>query len=169
MNRIVKFCCFIEKISEWVGKQIAWLTTALVLIICWDVSQRYVFKTSTAAMLEMEWYLFSIIFLMAAGYTLKHDKHVRVDVFYARMSPQQQAWIDLVGTLLFLIPFCLVVIYGAYKYTLVSFNYNESSPDAGGLPARYLIKAVIPIGFLFLLFQSFAFGLRAYLTIKQAS
>jgi TRAP-type mannitol/chloroaromatic compound transport system permease small subunit len=74
-----------------------------------------------------------------------------------------------VGTLLFLIPFCLVVIYGAYKYTLVSFNYNESSPDAGGLPARYLIKAVIPIGFLFLLFQSFAFGLRAYLTIKQAS
>lgn len=164
-----KFCSFIEKISEWAGKQTAWLTTALVLLICWDVSQRYVFKTSTAAMLEMEWYLFSIIFLMGAGYTLKHDKHVRVDVFYAKMSPRQQAWIDFTGTILFLIPFCLVVIYGACKYTLVSFNYNEASPDAGGLPARYLIKAVIPIGFLFLLLQSFAFGLRAYLAIKKAA
>jgi TRAP-type mannitol/chloroaromatic compound transport system permease small subunit len=146
----------INQLNEWVGRLTAWLTTGLVLVVCIDVLRRYLFNATSVAVIELEWYLFSIIFLLAAGYSLKHDQHVRVDVFYTRMSVKGKAWVNFLGTLVFLIPFCIVVIYTSYKFAWVSWQMNEASPNLGGLPATYFIKAMIPIGFVFLLLQAFS-------------
>lgn len=144
----------ISRLNNWIGKNTAWLTTFLVLLVCFDVAQRYIFKTTSVAFLDLEWHLFALVFLFCAGYTLRYDKHVRVDVFYTQMTEKQRAWINLLGTIIFLIPFCAVVIYASYKYALVSYGYREGSPDPGGLPARYIIKGAIPVGFVFLLLQA---------------
>jgi len=96
---------------------------------------------------EFERHLFALIFLVAAAYTLKIDDHVRVDVFYTRFSPRKKAWINLLGTIFLLIPFCVIVILASQDFVEVSFRIKETSPDAGGLPARYILKAFIPISF----------------------
>lgn len=155
MIKALKFIAkSIDTLNEGIGRIVSWFTTILVLLVVVDVIGRYVFNVSYAAVLELEWYLFSMIFLLAAGYTLKHDKHVRVDVFYTRFSTKTKAIINIFGALCFLIPFCVVAIYGSYKYTMVSWGYQEGSPDPGGLPARYLIKGVMVLGFSLLLLQA---------------
>jgi len=114
----------------------------------------------------LEWHIFALIFLFGAGYAFKHDKHVRVDLFYAKFSARDKALVNLVGTLLFLIPWCILIIMYSYQYALTSFNINESSPDPGGLPARYLIKFSITIGIVFLLLQAVAILFRSILTLR---
>lgn len=155
----------VSRLNNWIGKNTAWLTTVLVALVCFDVTQRYIFKTTSVAFLDLEWHLFALVFLFCAGYSLRHDKHVRVDVFYMKMSAPQKAWINLLGSIIFLIPFCVVVIYAAWKYTLVSYGYLEGSPDPGGLPARYMIKGAIPVGFVFLLLQAIALLLESVLVL----
>ncbi len=159
----------ISQLNNWIGKNTAWCTTFLVLLVCFDVSQTYFFKKTSVAFLELEWHLFALVFLFCAGYSLRHDKHVRVDVFYNRMNAQQQAWVNLLGVAIFLIPFCAVIIYASYKYTLVSFGYQEGSPNPGGLPARYLIKGAIPLGFLFLLLQAISLLFESILKVLGVS
>lgn len=155
----------ISRLNNWIGKNTAWLTTFLVLLVCFDVAQRYIFKTTSVAFLDLEWHLFALVFLFCAGYTLRHDKHVRVDVFYTQMTEKQRAWINLLGTTVFLIPFCAVVIYASYKYALVSYGYREGSPDPGGLPARYIIKGAMPVGFVFLLLQALVLVFESLLKV----
>lgn len=137
-----------------IGSWISWMNVILVVLICGDVILRYFFNTTEKWVIEMEWHLFATIFLIGASYTMKHDKHVRVDLFYQNFSAKKKAWIDLLGNLFFLIPWCLVVIYASLKYANVSFSYLEGSPDPNGLPARYLIKYMISVGFLLLLIQA---------------
>lgn len=165
MKLLKNYIDYINKLSEKTGKIVAWLSTILVLLVCYDVAQRYIFKTTTVAFLDAEKYLFAIMFLMGASYTLKHNAHVRVDVFYAKAVPKSRAWIDFLGGVLFLVPFCLMMIYVGVKYTLVSWGYNEGSPEPGGLPARYIIKSFIPISFSFLFLQATAFVFTALLAI----
>ncbi|ACF12797.1 Tripartite ATP-independent periplasmic transporter DctQ component [Chloroherpeton thalassium ATCC 35110] len=155
----------IDRLSEFVGRVVSWLTTLLVLVVVYDVFTRYFLKTTIVAIQEFEWHLFSLIFLLAASYTLKHDKHVRVDVFYARFSKQQQAWVNLLGGIFFLIPFALMVIFASQNFVINSFVIGETSPDPGGLPARYLLKAAIPIGFFLLLLQAFSLAVKSALSI----
>jgi TRAP-type mannitol/chloroaromatic compound transport system permease small subunit len=157
----------IHQLNEAVGRITAWLTSALVLLVSFDVVQRYFFKTTSVAFLDLEWHLFAMIFLLGAGYSLRHDQHVRVDVFYTRMSERQQAWVDLLGTLFFLLPFCVVMIYASFKYAFVSWSYNEGSADPGGLPARYVIKAMISIGFSLLFLQGLAMAIDAVAKIRK--
>lgn len=157
----------IDALNEAVGKGIAWLTTALVLLMCYDVIARYLFNYTFAAIIELEWYLFSFIFLIGAAYALKHDKHVRVDVFYGNFTKKQQAWINLFGTIFFLIPFCIVIIYTSFRFTANAFAINEGSPDPGGLPARYLVKSAIPIGFTLLLLQAISLLLKSIITLTH--
>ncbi len=129
---------------------VSWLTLLLVFVIVIDVAFRYLFNVTSAASFELEWHLFAVIFLLGAAYTLQQDKHVRVDVFYNRFSEKSKAWINLVGTTLLLLPFCAVAFWESLSFVEYSFAVRETSPDPGGLPARYLIKAAIPVGFLLL-------------------
>lgn len=167
MNFLYTYIRSIDRLNQWIGSRIAWLNTLLVLIICFDVIRRYIFNTSSVAMIEIEWYIFSLVFLLAAGFTLKHDKHVRVDLFYSRFSPRGKAWVNLVGCLFFLVPFCLILIKASWPYVHVSFRLCEISSDPGGLPARYLIKAAIPAGFILLLLQAVSLTFSSWLTIMN--
>jgi len=152
-------------INEWVGRGISWLTGFLVLLVCFDVTRRYFFQETAAWIMELEWHLFALIFLLGAGYALKHDRHVRVDLFYANFSAKDKAWVNFLGTLIFLIPWCVLIIYTSYYYALGSYQIGEGSPDPGGLPARYLIKFAITLGTTFLLLQAFSLAAQSLLVI----
>ena len=157
----------VNKLNTVVGKYTSWLTTILVLVVVFDVITRYVFNTSSVAMQELEWHLFAVLFLMGGAYTLLKDNHVRVDLFYSTFNTKQKAWINLVGTIIFLIPFVLLIIYASHNYVMSSFSFKESSPDPGGLPARYILKAFIPLSFTFLLLQSISLLFTSILQIKN--
>jgi TRAP-type mannitol/chloroaromatic compound transport system permease small subunit len=158
---------FIDNLNTKLGIITSWMTFALVLITCYDVFTRYVLNISSIALQELEWHLFAVIFLMAAAYTLIKDDHVRVDVFYSRFTEKKKAWINLLGAIFFLIPFCILVIYVSKDFVINSFLFGETSPDAGGLPARYIIKSFIPISFIFLLLQGISLAFKSFLEIKN--
>lgn len=166
---LAKIALKIENLSEKIGKSVSWLTFVLVLLVCFDVVSRYLFKSSSVAVQELEWHLFAVIFLLGAAYTFKHDEHVRVDLIYSRLSHKSQSLINILGTIIFLIPFCLMIIYASQTFVISSFNMGETSPDPGGLPARYILKAILPISFLLILFQSFALIIRSLVQFRQAS
>lgn len=155
----------VHPINEWVGRTVAWLTTFLVLLVCFDVAQRSLFNTTAAWVMELEWHLFALIFLLGAGYSLKHDRHVRVDLFYAKFSEKDKALVNLLGTLLFLIPWCVLIIYFSFFYALDAYQIGEGSPDPGGLPARYIIKFAITIGIGLLFLQALALAANAALVL----
>jgi len=161
-----KIVTWIERLSVKSGKWISWATTALVILICIDVLQRYLFNYSKNWILELEWHLFALIFLIGAAYTLKEDKHVRVDLFYAQFSKKKKAWIDLIGSIFFLIPWCFLVIVKSFDYALNSFSFREGSANPGGLPALYIIKFCIVLGFILLMLQGIAICLKSILTIS---
>ena len=146
----------IGALNEVLGRMASWLTFVLVLLVCIDVTVRYLFDNTQAWIMELEWHLFALIFLMGAGYTLKHDHHVRVDLFYTKFSKRDKALVNLSGAVLFLIPWCLVIIIYSFQYANTSFQIGEGSPDPGGLPARYIIKFAITFGIGFLLLQAIA-------------
>lgn len=168
MEKILQsYIRFADAVNENIGKATAWLTTVLVLVVCLHVFMRRFLHTNPAWITELEWHIFALIFLFGAGYAFKHDRHVRVDLFYAKFSKRDKAIVNFVGTLLFLIPWCILVIIYSYQYAMTSFNINESSPDPGGLPARYLIKFSITIGIVFLLLQAVGILFRSILTLKE--
>ena len=141
--------------SEWSGKIVSWLVLAMVILVSYDVSMRYFFSSGSIALQEMEWHIFSFIFLIGAAYTLKHDDHVRLDLFYQSrfMNDYRRAWVNLFGSIFMLIPFCVLIIYCAWPFVSLSYISVENSPDPGGLSYRWLLKAVIPAGFALLLLQ----------------
>lgn len=157
----------IGSINEFVGRSVAWLTTLLVLIICLDVTLRYIFSNTKAWILELEWHLFALIFLLGAGYAFKHDRHVRVDLFYANFSERDKAWINLIGGVVFLVPWCLLIMYVSYGYAYESWLIGEGSPDPGGLPARYVVKFAITAGVFFLFLQAVASIIDSILTLTK--
>ena len=116
---------------------------------------RYLFNSGSVAIQELEWHLFSIIFLFGSAYTLKHNEHVRLDILYNSklINERMRLWFDVLGTLIFLLPFCLLIIISAWPFVMQAYIHAEISPDPGGLPGRWLIKAAIPIGFFMLLIQ----------------
>jgi len=159
----------IEYFSEMTGKFIAWLVLGMVILVSFDVSMRYLFQSGSIALQELEWHLFSIIFLLGAGYTYKHDDHVRLDLLYngQHMNDERRAWINIFGNIFFLIPFCLLIIYTSWPFVYQSFHHLEGSPDPGGLPYRWILKAAIPLGFIFLMLQGIASTLRNILSITD--
>ena len=109
--------------------------------------------------------MFAFIFLIGAGYTLLHDAHVRVDIFYQRLGPRGRAWINLLGVIFFLIPGCILVIDTSWNFVFTSFKMLEGSPDPGGIPYRWVVKSTIPIGFVLLLLQGLSLGVHSFLQI----
>jgi TRAP-type mannitol/chloroaromatic compound transport system permease small subunit len=130
---------------------------------------RYLFHEGSVALQELEWHLFAIIFLLGAAYTLRHDDHVRVDVFYRshKLTPRHRAFIDLLGTVLFMLPFCWLVIDHSLPIVASAYHMGEGSPDPGGLPYRFLLKAAIPVGFALLMLQGVALVIRSLQVIYR--
>ena len=156
----------LKKIISKTGKISSWFSLALVLLISTDVLLRYVFNFSTASLYEMEWHLFAIIFLLASPYTLQKNKHVRVDVFYNNFSKRKKNIIDLIGNIIFLIPFSFIIFYTSLPFVEDSYSILESSPDPGGLPYRFIIKSIIPIAFFLLMIQGILNTIKNYTNIK---
>ena len=165
MNMLEKLSRRIDTLNEWIGQGVAWITLALVVVIFIDVVMRYLFNTSFVFTQELEWHLFGFIFLIGAGYTLLHDGHVRVDIIYQRLGYKGQAWVNLIGVILFLIPGCLMVIITSWKFAANSFLMLEGSPDPGGIPFRFVLKGCIPVGFGLLLMQGFSLAIHSILQL----
>jgi TRAP-type mannitol/chloroaromatic compound transport system permease small subunit len=149
------------------GKTVAWLTVVMVLLTFTIVVLRYGFNLGWIWLQESLTYLHVMVFTVAAAWTLQQDGHVRVDIFYAEMSARQRAWVDLIGTLLFLIPFCIFVLIIAWPYVANSWKLLESSREAGGLPLVFLLKSLILMMPALLLGQAFINATDAWATLRN--
>lgn len=152
MHALIAVSRTIDAVNERVGRAVLWLVLLATLISAANAVSRYALNLSSNAWLEIQWYLFAALFLLAAGYTLKHNGHVRIDVLYGRRTPRARAWIDLVGGLLFLLPFCVLMTWLSWPGFAESFVSRELSPDAGGL-LRWPVRLMIPFGFALLAAQ----------------
>lgn len=166
MNRLQHF---INGLNEWVGKAVSWLTLLLVLLVFGNVVLRYVFNSPMAWTKELEWHLFALIFLLGAGYSLRHNRHVRVDLFYEKFPPSDRARVDFWGTLLFLLPWCLLLLYYGSAAALDAYRLGERSPEAGGLPNLWLIQFALPLGVLLLLLQGISVLITAWQVMRAPS
>ncbi len=153
MNRLRELARTIDAFQDRVGRGVSWLTLAMALLVFIDVVRRYVFNQSAVWAQELEWHLFSLIYLLAAGYTMLHDEHVRVDILYSTLSPRTKAWCDFVLLFVFFFPSCLLVVVTSWPFVWNSFVIFEGSPDPGGIPARWALKSTIILGFLLLILQ----------------
>jgi len=155
MRPFLKFADAVDWLDEQVGQTLKWLVLFASLISAGNALMRYTIHYSSNAWLEIQWYMFGAMFLLAAGYALKHGEHVRVDVFYSKMSPRTQAWVDVVGTVLFLMPMAVIIAWLSIPMVVNSYHIQEHSSDAGGL-LRWPIKIMIPLGFTLLALQGVA-------------
>jgi TRAP-type mannitol/chloroaromatic compound transport system permease small subunit len=142
----------IDALNERVGRLVCWLVLAAVLVSAGNATVRYAFNLSSNAWLEIQWYLFSAVFLLCAGYTLLHNEHIRIDVIAGRLSKRAQTWIDIFGCVFFLLPMALVILWLAWPVFMDAYTHNEVSGDAGGL-VRWPVKLLMPAGFLLLALQ----------------
>ncbi len=161
-----KIVSAIDTINDVIGRSVAWLTLAMVLITFLVVVLRYTFSIGWIAMQESVIYLHATVFMLGAAYTLKKNAHVRVDIFYEKMSVRARAWVDLSGALLLLIPFCLFIIIVSWNYVSLSWSLFEGSRDAGGLPAVFLLKTTIPVMAGLVMLQGVAQALRSVLVLR---
>ena len=162
MQKIVRY---IDRINDVIGRSISWLTLLMVIITFLVVVLRYVFSSGWIAMQESIIYMHSIVFMLGVAFTLKQNGHVRVDIFYERMGPRSRAWVDLLGAIFLLTPFCLFIILISWNYVSLSWSLLEGSRDAGGLPAVFLLKTTIPVMAMLLMLQGVAQGLRSILLL----
>ncbi len=155
---------FIARIVDGVGIFLAVVLLLLVLNVAFDVMMRYLFHASSVGMQELEWHLFSVVILFGVGVALQHEAHVRVDFLYDLMSQKAKALINIFGTVLFLVPLSLLILFGSFDFVGDSYSIQEISEDPGGLPYRWIVKSMIPIAFGFLLFSAVGYVLK---NIKQ--
>jgi len=145
----------IDNLLERISRLTSWILLLLVVLIVFDISNRYMFSNGSIAVQEMEWHLFDIVMLFSLFYTLKFDGHVRVDIIYTNLSKKWKKIVDMLSHLFFIIPFAFLIIYFSYGFVELSFNQNEISPNPNGLEYRFVIKSVIIAGFSLLIIQSF--------------
>ena len=158
MTSLRRISAAIDRVNDRIGSAIQWLALVMVVIGAFNAIARYTdqytgMSLSSNAYLDLQWYFFSLIFLMGSAYGLNHDYHVRVDVLYARLGRRARAWIDLIGSVLFLVPFAGVMLWVSWGPVVRSWSILEASADPGGLP-RYPIKTVILVSFFLLLLQA---------------
>ena len=152
MTLLLKLSQLIDWLTERVGKGAFWLVLIMTLISAGNASYRFVFNDSSNGMLEIQWYLFAAVFLLCAPYTLQKNEHVRIDVLSGKLSPRGLAVIDIIGTLFFLLPMVVLVLWLSLPLVAESYKINEHSANAGGL-IRWPVKALLPIGFTLLALQ----------------
>ena len=152
MKNLLRLSALIDALNERVGRLSYWLILAAVLISAYNATMRYAFNMSSNAWLEIQWYLFSAVFLFCAGYALLHNQHVRIDVISGHLSKRARAWIDILGTLFFLLPMAIAILWMSWPVFVDAYQSKEVSANAGGLtiwPARLML----PVGFLLLVLQ----------------
>ncbi len=157
----------IEQFIDWTGRTVAWLTLAMVLVTFFVVFMRYVFDSGSIAVQESVSFMHALVFLVGAAYTLKHNEHVRVDIFYQKLSATGQAWIDLLGSLLILMPVLVFIIWSSWGYVGDSWRIYESSGETGGLPGIFLLKTFILVMAGFLVLQGLAEIIKAFLVLYK--
>jgi len=150
----------LDALIEWIGRAVAWLTLGMVLVTFLVVLLRYVFDLGWIAMQESVTYMHALVFMLGAAYTLKHDGHVRVDIFYRTFSPRTRAWVDLFGVLVLLLPTCGFILWVGWDYVASSWSVSEGSREAGGLPGVFLLKGLILLMPALLILQGIASALR---------
>jgi TRAP-type mannitol/chloroaromatic compound transport system permease small subunit len=167
VGALQRFVVIIDAINDRVGRGIRLLALLLVAVTFADVVMRYLFRTSFVFVQELEWHLFAVLFLVAAGYAHLKGDHVRVDIVYARLSPRARARVDLVGGLLFLFPTCFLLVSTSIPFIKASLAVLEGSPDPGGLPGRYLLKMAIPVGFGLLAIQGVSELIKNFAAVRE--
>ncbi|MGB3790549.1 MAG: TRAP transporter small permease subunit [Phormidesmis sp.] len=170
MQTLLQVARSIDHFTNAIGKLTYWLVLVMIGVGVWNVLGRYIGQAagqnfSSNGLIETQWYLFDLVFLLGAAYALQHDEHVRVDVFYARFSRRQKAIADLIGTVFFLIPFSVLVLYFSWEAVVQSWAVRETSPDPGGL-IRYPIKSMILVSFVLLILQGIADAIKNWAIIK---
>ncbi len=144
----------IDKLIKYLGYFTAVILAILVLLVVYDATARYLFSTGSIALQELEWHLFDIIILFGIAYTLREASHVRVDIFYASYKEKTKALVNLISSVFFILPFSALIIYIGIDFVHLSFIQNECSSNPGGLEYRFLVKALLPVSFVFLALQA---------------
>jgi TRAP-type mannitol/chloroaromatic compound transport system permease small subunit len=155
LNALLRICRTIDALNDRIGRIIMWLVLAAVLVSTVNASVRKAFSISSNAYLELQWYLFSAVFLLGAGYTLLKNEHVRIDAVSGRWSRRTQVWVDVVGIVVFLLPLCVWVVSMSWPLVVRSYVGGEMSSNAGGL-IRWPVYVLLPIGFVLLGLQAFS-------------
>ncbi|MBV5279089.1 MAG: TRAP transporter small permease subunit [Campylobacteraceae bacterium] len=159
---------FFDTIADYIGYVCSFLMIAMMLNIFYDVFMRYLFKSGSIAMQEMEWHLFSVIILLGTSYALKEESHVRVDVLYTHFSEKKKALINIIGVFTFIMPIALLIALGSVEFVMEAFGSHEISGDPGGLTHRWILKAFIPASFWLLIFMSVGYVIKNINLYKKA-
>lgn len=155
MKGLLRLSSLVDATTALIGRYISWLILLAVLVSAGNAIIRKVFDTSSNAWLELQWYLFGAVFLLAAAYTLQRNEHIRIDIISGRLSQKARNWIDVFGHLFMLFPFVLLIVYYSFPYAVGSFQSQEMSSSAGGL-ILWPAKALIPASFILLTLQAFS-------------
>jgi TRAP-type mannitol/chloroaromatic compound transport system permease small subunit len=149
MKTLLRFAGAIDALNEWIGRHVAWLGLAAVLVCSANAFARYAFNMASNGWLELQWYLNSAVFLLIAAWALKRNEHVRIDVLIGRLSPRAQAWIEILGTLFMLLPAVAIIAWYSWPSLVNSWDIREYSSDPGGL-IRWPVRLIIPVAFTLL-------------------
>ncbi len=152
MRPLLAFSTIIDTINEKLGHICDWLVLLACLVSGGNAMVRYAYDSSSNAWLEVQWYMFAVMIMFGASYTLKRNEHVRVDLFYMTLSRRGQLWVDILGTVFFLLPTCAILAWLSWPFFMQAFVVNEHSSNAGGL-LRWPIKLVLPVGFTLVALQ----------------
>ena len=152
MNNLLAFSRLVDRLNEAIGKATTWLILIVVVISAGNAVVRYAFDWSSNGLLEIQWYLFSAVFLLCAAYVLKKNEHIRIDVIAGRLSPRAQNWIDVFGIIVFLLPMVIMTMSLSWPVFMNAWNTGETSANPGGL-IRWPVRLLMPVGFFLLLLQ----------------
>lgn len=155
----------IDALNERIGRAVTWLVLAMALVSAVNASIRYLFNESSNAWLELQWYLFAAVFLLCAGYTLLHNEHIRIDVVSSRLSPRTRIWIDVFGTVVFLLPVAVFILWLSWPIFVNAWVSSEASSNAGGL-IRWPARLLVPTGFLLLSLQGISELIKRIAALK---
>ena len=160
MQKLFRIQEFLARIVIGVGKLSAWLSIPLMVVIIFDVVTRRFLVLGSTKLQEAEWHLHAVLFLLCIGFTYIQDAHVRIDLLRERLSTRARDWVEFVGCIVFVIPYCLIVVYFAEDFVARSWAVGEASDSATGLPYRWAIKACLPVGLFVLLLSGITILLR---------
>jgi len=166
-GRAAQVAVVLQAINQFIGRSVAWLTVAMVIVTAIVVVERYWLESGSIQLQESITYMHAAVFMLAAAYTFAAGGHVRVDIFYRDMAPARKALVDILGTLLLLMPFCLFLAWSSWDYVAMSWTIEESSGETGGLPHPFpaLMKSLIPVSAALLFLQGLVLIIESMLTI----